>query len=137
MEKKNLALARRWFEEVWNRRRADAVVPLVTPETVGHMESGEVRGVEEFLKVHAEFLTIFPQLQITVEASLAAGDTVVVRWHASATHSGDGLGLKATNKTVNFRGLTWFRFDNGKIMEAWDGWNMGGLIQQLQEGARQ
>jgi steroid delta-isomerase-like uncharacterized protein len=137
MEKKNLALARRWFEEVWNRRRADAVAPLVTPETVGHMESGEVRGVEEFLKVHAEFLTIFPQLQITVEASLAAGDTVVVRWHASATHSGDGLGLKATNKTVNFRGLTWFRFDNGKIMEAWDGWNMGGLIQQLQEGARQ
>ena len=131
MEKKNLALARRWFEEVWNKRRAAAVPPLVTAETIGHMEHGNVRGVEEFLKVHAEFLRMVPVLHMAVEASIADGDTVVVRWHASATHGGDGFGLKATNRKITFRGMTWFRFEDGKIVEAWDGWNMGGMIQQL------
>jgi hypothetical protein len=28
--------------------------------------------------------------------------------------------------------MTWLRFRNGKLVEDWDAWNMGGLMQKLQ-----
>jgi len=34
----NAALAKRWFEEVWNGRREKTVYELMAPECEGHME---------------------------------------------------------------------------------------------------
>jgi hypothetical protein len=47
-ESKNTALARRWFEEVWNVRREETVRELMGQVCEGHMEGGlEVRGPDE------------------------------------------------------------------------------------------
>ncbi len=48
---------------------------------------------------------------------LADGDHVVVRWPARGTHLGDGLGMPPTNRSVDFRGMTWLTFKNGVIVE--------------------
>src|SRR5262249_51971218 len=82
-------------------------------------------------RAHAVFLSAFPDLQITVEGTVAEGDEVVVRWSVQATHVGDGLGLPATGRAVSFRGMTWIRYRNGKMIEGWDCWNQAGLIQSL------
>jgi predicted ester cyclase len=42
------------------------------------------------------FLPAFPDLRIAVEGTVAEGDEVVVRWSATGTHLGDGLGFPAT-----------------------------------------
>ena len=34
MAVENVALARRWFEEVWNQRRADTIDELLTDEAL-------------------------------------------------------------------------------------------------------
>jgi steroid delta-isomerase-like uncharacterized protein len=132
----NAALARRWFEEVWNQRRAETIDELMTPECLGHLESGDVHGPEEFRRVHAEFMKAFPDFRITIEAALAEGDDVVVRWWAEGCHLDDGLGVKATRETVYFRGMTWLRFRDGKLVEGWDCWNHGALHHKLQEADR-
>jgi steroid delta-isomerase-like uncharacterized protein len=127
----NARLARRWFDEVWNQGREETVRELLLPDSIGHLEHGDVVGPEAFLGVHAEFLKAFPDLWVTVEETVAEGDNVVVRWSASGTHAGDGLGCKATNKPVQFRGLTWMRVRGDKLVEGWDAWNAGALMQQL------
>jgi hypothetical protein len=38
------ALARRWFEEVWNQRRADTIDEMLAPDAVSHLETGLLRG---------------------------------------------------------------------------------------------
>jgi steroid delta-isomerase-like uncharacterized protein len=134
MASDNVGLALRWFEEVWNQRRTDTIDELLTEESVSYSESGPLRGKQEFKeRAHAVFLSAFPDLKMTVEGTVAEGDEVVVRWSVRATHLGDGLGLAATGRAVSFRGMTWIRYRNGKMIEGCDCWNQAGLIQSLRE----
>jgi steroid delta-isomerase-like uncharacterized protein len=134
MESGNAGLARRWFEEVWNQRRTETIDELLTDESVSHSESGPLRGKQQFKeRTHAAFLSAFPDLSIALEGTVAEGDDVVVRWYVRGTHLGDGLGFPATGREVSFRGMTWIRFQDGKMVEGWDCWNQAGLIQSLRE----
>jgi steroid delta-isomerase-like uncharacterized protein len=128
---KNVEVARRWFDEVWNGRRAETIHELLLPDSVGHLENGDVVGPHAFAAVHAEFLKAFPDLQVTVEDTVAEGDRVVVRWSLSARHHGHGLGKAATGKEVKCRGMTWMRLRDGKLVEGWDAWNLGGMMGRL------
>jgi steroid delta-isomerase-like uncharacterized protein len=128
---KNGELARRWFEEVWNQRR-DATVPeLLAPRASCHKEGAELIGPQQYLDARVALLGAFPDMKVTVEATLTEGDDVVVRWAARGTHRGDGLGVPPSRRDVSFRGITWLRFANGQIVEGWDSWNLGKLLQEL------
>ena len=127
----NVALARRWFEEVWNQRRAATVHELLEPDSVGHLQTGDVVGPQPFLEVQAEFLQALPDVRVRVEDTVAQGDQVVVRWSASGCHHGKGMGCDPTGTQVRFWGMTWLRFRAGKMVEGWDAWDLGGLMQRL------
>jgi predicted ester cyclase len=47
------------------------------------------------------------------------------------THTGDGLGLPASGRTVHSRGITIARFVDGKIVEGWDNWDQLGMLEQI------
>jgi predicted ester cyclase len=131
----NERIARRWFEEVWNARRDETVDELMLPQSVGHMEGGEVRGPGDFKAARRELLAAFPDIRVTVEDMVSDGDKVVVRWAASGTHRGEALGLTPTNSLVRFRGITWLTIRDGKIVEGWDAWNQGKLIEEMRSAA--
>ncbi len=130
-ESENAALARRFIDDVWNRARVETVRELVHPKAVGHLEGLEVRGPEGFLPAWASLLGAFPDLKVIVQDLVATGDAVVVRWTASGTHAGKHLGPMPSGKLVGFRGITWFVFSGGKIIESWDSWNQGRLLAEL------
>ena len=135
MSQSNEALARQWFDEVWNQRKTAAVQKLLSPDCLCHTEQGPLVGPDAFLKrVYEPFLGAFPNLQFVVEATMASDDQVVVRWVGHGTHSGAGLGMPATHRHVTFSGLTWIRVRDGRIVEARDCWNVGGLLHALQGG---
>jgi steroid delta-isomerase-like uncharacterized protein len=129
------AIGRRWFEEVWNARRDDAIDELMTPDSLGHVEGGDVRGPEGFRKMQAGFLNALPDIQIDVEDVLSEGDRAAVRWHAHGTHAGDGFGFAATQNRVEMRGTTWLIVREGKIVEGWDTWNLEGMLSELRTAA--
>lgn len=131
-EPENSALARRWFEEVWNVRRAETVREIMDPVCEGHMEGLEVRGPEDFLAARATLLEAFPDFRVTVEGVIAEGDDVAVRWSANGTHRGESLGFAASNRPAAFRGITWMTFRDGRMVQGWDAWNQGRLLQELQ-----
>lgn len=135
MAESNADIARRWFEQVWNLRRDATVHELLHGGGVGHLEGMDVQGPEQFLAVRAALLGAFPDLRVTVEATVSEGPDVVVRWSARGMHGGDGLGVPATGRTASFRGMTWLRFSNGQIVEGWDNWNVGQLLQDLRADA--
>src|SRR5262249_21301855 len=127
----NAALMRKWFEEVWNQRRDATVTELLADPCEGHMEGGDVTGPRDFLVARAALLGAFPDLRVTVDGTIAEGDEVAIRWSATATHRGAHLGPKASGKPVSFRGISWVRFGNGKIVEGWDSWNLGKLLGEM------
>lgn len=134
MANENAARARAWFEQIWNERRMDQIETFTSPNSIAHLESGDVNGVAAFRAIHREFISAFPDLRIQVEATVADEENVVVRWLASGSHRGAGFGIQPTGQAVRFRGMTWMRFENGLIAEGWDSWNQGGLLEQLRQG---
>ena len=97
------ARSQRWFEEVWNQRRAETVHELVSPEGVCHTDQGDMVGPEPFLAYHAQMLQALPDLKVVVEETVSEGDSVVVRWLATATHTGEFQGQRPTGQPVRFR----------------------------------
>ena len=130
MTNKNIARAREWFEQIWNLRRIDLIETFARPNSIAHLESGDVSAIQAFQAIHSEFLSAFPDLKMQVEATIADGENVVVRWTASGSHQGKGFGIEPTGRKVRFRGMTWMRFDGGMIAEGWDSWNQGGLLEE-------
>jgi predicted ester cyclase len=124
-------VARRWFEEVWNARRAEAIDELMERKAVGHMEGGDVEGPEGFRSGWAAFLAGLPDMHITIEDIVSEGDQAVVRWRVRASHRGELFGLAPTQRRVDVRGSSWFRIRDGKLAEGWDTWNLGGLLESL------
>jgi steroid delta-isomerase-like uncharacterized protein len=131
MSEKNRQMAKRWFEEMWNQRNAAVIDEMLHPDACGHMQGVETRGHEDFRKVREGLLDALPDLHLEVEDMVADGDSVVVRWRARGTHRGAGLGVPPSNKSADFTGMTWLRFADGKLVEGWDQWNMGGVMQFL------
>ena len=132
MNQDTTALARRWFEEVWNGRNAELIDELIAPESVCQSAGGLLRGPDEFkTKVFLPFIAAFPDLRITVVGTVAQDDQVVVRWTATGTHRGDGLGLAPSGRTIFIRGMTWIRFAAGRMIEGWDCWDQRELIESL------
>ena len=51
MSTDNVALTHRWFEEVWNRGRVDAIDEMAAKDAVGHGQAehgADIHGLEQF-----------------------------------------------------------------------------------------
>lgn len=136
MSEANIALVRRWFDEVWNLRRDQTIDELITSESVCMTDEGPMRGPDEFReRQYAPLLTAFPDIQVEVESAIAQDDQVVVRWNATGIHSGDGLGFPRTNERVTIRGISWVQVRDGKLMEGWQNSNLTEVVRRLAERA--
>jgi steroid delta-isomerase-like uncharacterized protein len=135
MTEENKALIRRWFEEVWNKGRADAIEEMFAEDGVAHgLESeggGPLRGPAAFRTFHQNFRTAFPDIVVDVEDTIAEGDQVAARCRVRGRHSGDSLGFAATYRPMEITGITIVRVKDGKIVEAWNSFDFMGLYQQL------
>jgi steroid delta-isomerase-like uncharacterized protein len=131
----NKALIRRWFEEVWNKGRADAIPEMFASDGVAHGLSDDaakpLRGPEGFLPFHGQFREAFPNIEVVVEDTIAEGDKVVARCAVRGKHVGDSLGFKATGTEVEFDGITIVRVKDGKFVEAWNNFDFMRMYKQL------
>ena len=131
----NKALMRRWFEEVWNRGRADAIPEMFAEDGIAHGLSDDVdaplKGPNGFLPFHGQFREAFPNIEVVVEDQIAEGDLVATRCSVRGKHQGDSLGFAATNSPVDFTGVTITRIRDGKIVEAWNNFDFATMYRQL------
>jgi steroid delta-isomerase-like uncharacterized protein len=130
----NVALMKRWFNEVWNRGRMKTVHELLDKNAIGFGQGGHdtsIHGPADFIPFVERIRAAFPDIKIKVEDVFGAGDRVVVRWSATMTHTGDGIEVPPTNRKVRITGMTIARIVRGKIVEGWDNWDQLALLRQI------
>ena len=130
----NKRLARRWFDQVWNKQRAETIDALLSPTAIAHgkaPDGGDAIGPGVFKDFHRAYLAAFPDLTIEVEDVIAEGSKVAVRWVAAGTHRGDGLGFAATTRPMRIQGMSFVTIKRGQIVEGWDSYDQHGMLQQL------
>ena len=131
----NVTLIRRWFEEVWNKGRAEAIDEMFDEEGIAHGLADEtgapLRGPANFRTFHQKFREAFPDVEVVVDDAISEGDKVAARCTVRGRHRGDTLGFKATDSPVEFDGICIVRIANGKIVEAWNNFDFMSMFQQL------
>jgi len=126
-------LGRRWFDEVWNRGRREAIAEMMAPECIVHDGETHSTGPGGFYPFFDRIHGTFSQIQVAVEDTIAEDDRACIRWWFSAKHAGAGLGVPPTGKTVHLTGITVLRAAGGKVIEAWQNWDMLGMLEQIQD----
>jgi steroid delta-isomerase-like uncharacterized protein len=133
-EKKNLAI--RWFEEVWNKGRREAIDELMDADCVIHDGGVSIQGPEQFKPYFDRLQSSFSDIHVEILQTLCDGDMVCLRWLLTMRHTGDGLGLPASGKQVTATGIGIIEVSGGRLGEGWQNWDMLGLIEQIQGADR-
>jgi len=132
----NKALMRRWFEEVWNKGRAEAIHEMMSEDCVNHGLSEDpgqpLRGASGFVPFHTQFREAFPNIEVVVEDAIAEDDKVVARCSVRGRHQGDSLGMKATGAMVDFDGIGIALVKDGMFVESWNSFDFARMYRQLE-----
>ena len=87
--------------------------------------------IEGFKHMMSGLLAAFPDLHLTIDDQIGAGDKVATRWSAEGTNSGPFGTVPATGRRVRVNGLILDRVADGKVIERWEQWDQMGMMQQL------
>ena len=126
-------LVSRIADDLWNRGDIEAAdeIMLEKANYYGpHMPNGKGTR-EDWKRAIAMYRSAFPDSQVIYEDFIVTEDTVVGRWSASGTQTGNMPGLAPTGKPIKISGITIYKFAENKISEAWEELNLLGMWQQL------
>jgi steroid delta-isomerase-like uncharacterized protein len=125
----NLALARRFRDDIFARGELDAADAILAPDFIWH---SDVPPGQEGVKTYASTLrSAFPDLTLTADRVAADGDRVAIMWTLRGTHQGEFLGAPATGNSISTQGIDIYRIANGQIAEIWTVGDDLGLLFQL------
>ncbi|WP_024805009.1 ester cyclase [Nocardia sp. BMG51109] len=119
-EEYNKVVIRRVFDEFVNRGDFSVVDEIYRADVVDHQPlPGAPQGRDGVKYTIAGLRTGFPDLHVTIEEMSAHRDYVVIHNTWRGTHLGEFLGLPATGRAVEFRGVVVWRLADGLIAERW------------------
>ena len=127
----NKALVLR-VEEVWNTGDLSIADEVFATDFVNHDPSApDVTNLEGLKGLVVISRIATPDLRITFEDMIAESDKVVVRLSAIGTNTGEFMGIPPTGVVITNTRIITFRITGGRIVEAWENYDMLGVLQQL------
>lgn len=124
-------LARRYFDDIWNRRNLAAVDDVMAANVIGHVNGTTLHGNEVLKHRVAALAAAYRDPQFTIEDLVADRDRAVVRWSFEGTNLGPLYGQRATGRRVSITGMNMFRVAAGRIAELWVSADDLGELEQL------
>ncbi|ADJ14877.1 ester cyclase [Halalkalicoccus jeotgali] len=130
---RNEAIVRRFVREVVNEGNYATADELFADDYVRHDPSipEEKRGPEGFKETVEMWRAGFPDVEMTLDETVAAGDLVAFRATETGTHEGEFMGIEPTGTRVDLTGNVMHRLENGRVAETWATFDMLGLFEQL------
>jgi steroid delta-isomerase-like uncharacterized protein len=127
----NKAVVRRFVEEVFQNGDVGAVDELVDRDFAPHTwpSTGDGRGdLKRAMERVSKALT---DAAFTIEDLIAEDDRVVARLTASATQTGEFMGVPASGTRYTISEIHIFRVCDGLIVEHWHQFDQLGMMRQL------
>ncbi|MDE1176588.1 MAG: ester cyclase [Edaphobacter sp.] len=129
----NREMAQRFIYECWNIGKMETLWDMVAADCCLHDTAfpDAVTGPGSLARHICSCRNGFPDMEFTIEDTIAERNEVVLHWSATGTHTGDYFGMKPTGKCAAITGSSIFRFEDGRIAEMWADWNAMYLLMQL------
>lgn len=106
---------------------------LISTEAIFYVpgQPEPMRGPAGYLAIIGMMRSGFPDIQWTLEDSVAEGGKVAARFIMRGTHQGTFFGVPPTGKPIKVQAMNFYRFSNGQIIEEYGQPDMLGLLQQI------
>jgi steroid delta-isomerase-like uncharacterized protein len=125
-------LIRRFYDEMLGQGNVDDLGDLVTEDIVDHEpipgQSDGIEGVREFIEM---MRSSFSDLKATIGPSVESGDLASAEVTITAKHTGEFMGVPASDKSVEVESIDIVRIEDGKCAEHWGVTDLLGLMQQI------
>jgi steroid delta-isomerase-like uncharacterized protein len=133
MRERNIDVVRRWIDEAWSTGDTAVAADLLTEGFALHdpVASREVVGRDAERALIDGFREAISGLTFTIDDVVAHDDDVTIRWTARGIHGGELLGIAATGRDLEIRGVDMYRLEDGRIAESWTFWDLPGLIRTV------
>jgi steroid delta-isomerase-like uncharacterized protein len=135
----NQRVARRFFDDVFNKGDLEAVDEIFADEYVGHSSANLRRpikgpaGIKRFVQMYRK---AFPDIQFEFEDIVTDGDKIAVRWTTVGTHEGELFGIAPSGQRMTVTGIGIAQIVEGKIRASFSEVDMLGMAEQLGVGPK-
>ena len=129
----NKAIVVRFNKEVIEQGNVETFNALVAEDFVNHSAPpGAPNGSESMITFFTQILLpAFPDLKAEIYDQVAEGDKVTTRKAFHGTHTGELMGIPASNKKVVIHVIDIVKLRDGKYVEHWGMNNMQSVMAQL------
>lgn len=132
MSESNKQVIKAFTEDILNRGNFDRANDLVH-EAFIELDPlpGQQQGREGLKAVVAQMRSAFPDMHWVISEMVAEGEKIVSRFTWTGTHRDTFLGIPATGKHVEVKGVVIDRLESGKMADSRILMDTLGLLQQL------
>ncbi len=130
----NHRLARRFYDELWNKGNFAVAREILHPDHYDHTLPpipGLEQGPEGVLTLMRTFRDAFPDLVMSVDTVISEDDLVGEVLTLRGTHTAPFLGIPPTGKSIEIRSVNICRIEDGQVRERWGASDDLGLMRQL------
>ncbi len=124
------SLGPRFFKEQ-DRLRGGPADELCASNYAAHIGGNPPMNLAAHKQFASAFYSAFPDLNHTIDDTIADGDKVVVCFTLRGTHTGNFMGIPATGKSITVGAIVLFHIVNGKVAELRAQFDQMGMMQQL------
>jgi C-1 hydroxylase len=132
MLEKNKELVNRYYQEAMGG--LSGIAEVVAADFVDHhFPPGTPAGPEGVRQFYTQILgSVFSDMQIEIDYLIAEGDKVDCHFALLAKHTGEFAGIPPKGNQIRCPAISTFRIEGGMLAEAWELFDSGDLMQQLQ-----
>jgi len=115
----------KWFDEVWTKGNESVIDQMLDRDILSHGigQDGEMRGIDAFKGFYKDFKNQLFDIRVDVDDVISEDGIETARCSVTARD--------ANGSPVRFNGLCMARFENGKIVEAWNHFDFLSMYQQM------
>jgi steroid delta-isomerase-like uncharacterized protein len=125
-------LIRRFYEEVLSNGNTEVIGDLVTDDVVDHEPfPGQPDGIEGVRQFAAMMAAAFSDVKATLGPSLESGDLASAQVTITGRHTGEFMGVPASDKQFEIEAIDLIRIEDGKCAEHWGVTDNMALMQQI------
>jgi steroid delta-isomerase-like uncharacterized protein len=126
-------LIQAFYDEMLGKGNLDAIDEYVTDDVVDHEQGlpGQPEGKEGVIFFVNALRGAFSDMKATVGPSLESGDLACARVTFTGKHTGEWMGVPATDKSFEITSIDIIRIEDGKCAEHWGVTDNIALIQQI------
>jgi steroid delta-isomerase-like uncharacterized protein len=126
-------LIQEFYDEVLSKGNMDAIDELVTDDVVDHEQGlpGQPEGKEGVRFFANAMREAFSDLKATLGPTVEGDEMASAEVTITGRHTGEFMGVPATDKSFEIKSIDIVRFEDGKCAEHWGVTDNMALMQQI------